>query len=53
MWRNTMRIFTAASAAAKPASLAATARGDSPTAVVCAALALALFVLGCRIASVW
>ncbi|MGZ5875727.1 MAG: hypothetical protein ACXWKP_26905 [Bradyrhizobium sp.] len=48
-----MRTTPAASAAAKPVSLSTSGRSESPTELVCAALVLALVVLGCRIASVW
>jgi hypothetical protein len=51
MWRKIMRIPTPA--AAKSVSLSPGSRNDSPTEVVCAALALALVVLVCRIASIW
>jgi hypothetical protein len=48
-----MRTNSAALAAAKRISTPAGGRSYSPTEVVCAALALALLVLACRIASVW
>jgi len=44
---------TQSPAAAKPVSVPPGSRDDSPTKVVCAALALALVVLACRIASIW
>jgi hypothetical protein len=46
-----MRKPAAAPAAATKPSLPA--GGDAPVTVVCIALALALLVLGCRIASLW
>ncbi|MGB9116787.1 hypothetical protein [Bradyrhizobium sp.] len=44
---------TPAAAAAKPVSVPSGGWSYSPTELVCAALALALLVLACRIASVW
>ncbi len=48
-----MRTTLAAPAAAKPVAVPPGGRSYSATEVVCAALALALVVLACRIASVW
>jgi hypothetical protein len=48
-----MRKPDAASVAARKTSLPAGSRGDTPTELVCLALALALLVLAARIASVW
>jgi hypothetical protein len=44
---------TAAPAIATKASLPAGGRDDAPAGLICLALALALFVLAFRIASVW
>jgi hypothetical protein len=48
-----MREPDAASVAARKASLSAGGRSDTPTELVCLALALALLVLAARIASIW
>jgi hypothetical protein len=48
-----MRKPEAASVAARKTSMADGGRGDSPTELVCLALALALLVLAARIASIW
>jgi hypothetical protein len=48
-----MRKPDAASVKARKTSLPAGNRGDTPTELVCLALALALLVLAARIASVW
>jgi hypothetical protein len=48
-----MRKPDAASVAARKTSLPAGSRGDAPTELVCAALALALVALVARIASIW
>jgi hypothetical protein len=48
-----MRKPAAALVAARKASLTAARRDDAPVQVVCVALALALLVLACRIATIW
>jgi hypothetical protein len=48
-----MRKPDVASVAARKTSLPAGSRGDAPTELVCAALALALVALAARIASIW
>ena len=48
-----MRKPDAASAAASKSVLPAGSRDDAPVELVCLALALALFVLAVRIASIW
>ena len=48
-----MRKPDAASVAARKTSLPAGGRGDTPTELVCLALALAVVVLAARIASIW
>jgi hypothetical protein len=48
-----MRKRAAASVAARKAYLPAGSRDDAPVKLVCLALALALFALACRIASIW
>jgi hypothetical protein len=48
-----MRKSDTASVAATKPSMAAGHRDNAPVEVVCMALALALLVLACRIASIW
>jgi hypothetical protein len=48
-----MRKPEAALVAAKKPSLPTASRGDTPVALVCMALGLALAVLALRIASIW
>jgi hypothetical protein len=48
-----MRKPEAASVAARKTSMADGGRADTPTELVCLALALALLVLAARIASIW
>jgi hypothetical protein len=48
-----MRKPAAPAMATRKASLPAGGRDDTPTGLICLALALALFVLAFRIASVW
>jgi hypothetical protein len=48
-----MRKPTAASVTARKDPTPAGRRGDAPTELVCLALALAVFVLAFRIASIW
>jgi len=48
-----MRKLTAVLVAARTASLPADGRNQAAIEMVCAALALAILVLACRIASIW
>jgi hypothetical protein len=48
-----MRKPFAASVAARKPPASSTGRDNAPTEVVCMALALAVLVLACRIASIW
>jgi hypothetical protein len=48
-----MRKPPATSVTATQASLDAGRQGDAPVELVCLALALALFTLACRIATIW
>jgi hypothetical protein len=48
-----MRKLTAVLVAARTSSLPADGRNQAAIEMVCAALALAILVLACRIASIW